>query len=653
MLSVSTGSYTFEHEDGPVTLSNYRAKTGEENINILEDEFSLYPSRGTPIQVKLTAETISYEKPASALSGGDTKEVRLDIWDLAGVSCGRPKGRNGIITELNKASKTKTDSDIGAYICLYAYPYSKPPLEGGIRQKKEVVFRYSKESTYEKNLDVIQKWRVAIDLLLQNIEVNNISDIHASRLPSRPRKLLVFINPTSGRRRGEQVFNKEVAPILNQAGIQFDTVVTTRQNHAREKASEMELEKFHDGIVIVSGDGLVYEVINGLMDRKDRMKAVQVPIGVIPAGSGNAMASAILHRVGENYRKNAIMHAAFILTKPGSHPLDLISVQTDTLQVISFLAVAWGIIADIDIESERYRFLGAARFTFGAFVRIINLRHYHGKLTYLPVDDPSKYQISKSSRIYPKDNDDETIHDDDEIQRQHMTRHHSTYQMKADELPEMTARSMPRHLTVTQGLSLQGDDEFSFKDKFIREDLDSNGFTKHPSSEEGDSGVNISNGSPRELSSSTGNTSSPCLTDSSGSGEGTIETLLPALSEPVPSNWETLEGDFVGIVITYMSHLSQDVMAWPDREFDEGCLSIQYLKCPVTRKNCLDLMEAFTDGSHIEKDLVQVLYARAFRLEPMTESGILTIDGERIDYGPIQAEVIPNLKGKVLTPAPR
>lgn len=38
--------------------------------------------------------------------------------------------------------------------------------------------------------------------------------------------------------------------------------------------------------------------MNGLMDRPDKLSALQMPIGVIPAGSGNAMSSAILGRLG-------------------------------------------------------------------------------------------------------------------------------------------------------------------------------------------------------------------------------------------------------------------------------------------------------------------------------------------------------------------
>jgi hypothetical protein len=46
--------------------------------------------------------------------------------------------------------------------------------------------------------------------------------------------------------------------------------------------------------------------------------------------------------------------------------------------------VSWAIIADIDIESEKWRCCGPARFTVGALVRALCLRKYRGRLWYLP-----------------------------------------------------------------------------------------------------------------------------------------------------------------------------------------------------------------------------------------------------------------------------
>ena len=45
------------------------------------------------------------------------------------------------------------------------------------------------------------------------------------------------------------------------------------------------------GIVVVGGDGSFYEVLNGIFARPDwRDVFKQVPLGIIPSGSGNGLA---------------------------------------------------------------------------------------------------------------------------------------------------------------------------------------------------------------------------------------------------------------------------------------------------------------------------------------------------------------------------
>jgi len=53
--------------------------------------------------------------------------------------------------------------------------------------------------------------------------------------------------------------------------------------------------------------------------------------------------------------------------------MDLVAVKTlSGKRLYSFLAVAWGIVSDVDIESEKYRSQGSARFTVGAIFRILS-----------------------------------------------------------------------------------------------------------------------------------------------------------------------------------------------------------------------------------------------------------------------------------------
>ncbi|XP_067878129.1 sphingosine kinase 2-like isoform X2 [Heterodontus francisci] len=88
-----------------------------------------------------------------------------------------------------------------------------------------------------------------------------------------------------------------ILPMILEANISYNLICTEYQNHARKLVHDIRLDEW-DGIVIVSGDGLLYEVINGLMERPDWEKAIQMPVGILPAGSGNALAAAVNHYAG-------------------------------------------------------------------------------------------------------------------------------------------------------------------------------------------------------------------------------------------------------------------------------------------------------------------------------------------------------------------
>ena len=60
---------------------------------------------------------------------------------------------------------------------------------------------------------------------------------------------------------------------------------TTHPKHATEISKNMTLE--YDGLVSVSGDGLIHEVINGFVQHPQSAEAFRIPIAPIPTGSGN------------------------------------------------------------------------------------------------------------------------------------------------------------------------------------------------------------------------------------------------------------------------------------------------------------------------------------------------------------------------------
>lgn len=84
--------------------------------------------------------------------------------------------------------------------------------------------------------------------------------------------------------------------------------------------------------------------------------------------------------------------AALYLIKGYTTKLDIIKCVQAEETHYSFLNLSWGFAADIDIESEKYRFMGPLRLTVGTLARIISLRRYKGRLCYLPVAEGTQFQ---------------------------------------------------------------------------------------------------------------------------------------------------------------------------------------------------------------------------------------------------------------------
>uniref|UniRef100_A0A0E0C8J6 sphingosine kinase n=1 Tax=Oryza meridionalis TaxID=40149 RepID=A0A0E0C8J6_9ORYZ len=177
----------------------------------------------------------------------------------------------------------------------------------------------------------------------------------------RPKRLFILVNPFGGKKCGKKIYEAEIKPLFEAAGVNVTMQETRYQGHAREVASSLDLARY-DGIVCVSGDGVLVEVVNGILQRMDWEEAMKIPIGVVPAGTGNGMAKSLLHSASKTY---SVPNAVF--------------------------AIIRGLVADIDIESEKYRWMGSARFDFYALVRIMNLRKYYGSIQYVPAPGYEAY----------------------------------------------------------------------------------------------------------------------------------------------------------------------------------------------------------------------------------------------------------------------
>ena len=110
------------------------------------------------------------------------------------------------------------------------------------------------------------------------------------------RKLLLIINPRSGKTKRKEIFS-HIERSLSEAGWKIDTVYTERRGHATEIA---EGAADYDRIVCVGGDGTLSEVYNGVM-RLEKCPEV----GYVPAGSTNDFAKGI--GLPSSYKKSAAL----------------------------------------------------------------------------------------------------------------------------------------------------------------------------------------------------------------------------------------------------------------------------------------------------------------------------------------------------------
>lgn len=195
----------------------------------------------------------------------------------------------------------------------------------------------------------------------------------------------MLINPFGGQGNGQKIYHKHIAPIFAAARCELDVEATKYNGHGTEIAQNLDIEKY-DAVACCSGDGIPYEVWNGLSKRQDAARAlVKIALAQLPCGSGNAMS---LNFNGSD----SPSLAALAVIKGLRTPLDLASVTQGDRRTLSFLSQSVGIVAETDLATENLRWMGSTRFTYGFLVRLI-------KQTTYPADIAVKVEYDNKTAV--------------------------------------------------------------------------------------------------------------------------------------------------------------------------------------------------------------------------------------------------------------
>lgn len=199
------------------------------------------------------------------------------------------------------------------------------------------------------------------------------------------KRIKVLINPYGGAGKAFKWYNRDIEPIFAAARCEVDVEKTQYMGHAIEIAQSIDIDAY-DIVASCSGDGLPYEVFNGLARKPNATEALRkVAVVQLPCGSGNAMS------LNLNGTASCSL-AALAIIKGFRTPLDLASVTQGNRRSLSFLSQALGLVAESDLGTDNLRWMGDARFTYGFLVRLL------GKTVY-PCDLAVNVEIDDKAAI--------------------------------------------------------------------------------------------------------------------------------------------------------------------------------------------------------------------------------------------------------------
>ncbi|MFQ6614240.1 MAG: diacylglycerol/lipid kinase family protein [Fidelibacterota bacterium] len=177
----------------------------------------------------------------------------------------------------------------------------------------------------------------------------------------------VILNPASGSGISREILNT-VRPDLEKEQISITVHESEDAGHSVELARALDLDGA-DGIITIGGDGTLHEVINGLMTREDGKK---VPVGAIPGGSGNSF----LYGLDIKTPADGVQ----ALRRGMTRKIDIARVSFDGQILYSFNIIGWGLVVDIEMSSERFRWWPKQRYNLATILELITLKSRHTNL---------------------------------------------------------------------------------------------------------------------------------------------------------------------------------------------------------------------------------------------------------------------------------
>ena len=103
---------------------------------------------------------------------------------------------------------------------------------------------------------------------------------------------------------------------------------------------------------------------------------------------GNGVVRSLAHEAQRKYKNNGVLESVMDICNGRVRPMDLWCMQTLSGQFIyPSISIGTGFLSEVDIDSERFRFLGGNRFSFYAAYKLITFAPFKAVISYKQIDN--------------------------------------------------------------------------------------------------------------------------------------------------------------------------------------------------------------------------------------------------------------------------
>ena len=171
----------------------------------------------------------------------------------------------------------------------------------------------------------------------------------------------MIVNPKAGNKRGARI-GGEVKARLEDAGKTVRAFTSTRHDEILTLTRGLN-QKDWVGLIIVGGDGSIFQVLNGLTDGN---ADITIPIAPVPVGTGNSYARDIGILNPDDAIK-AILGGQYRQVDLGSF-----TCGQSSYKFINLLGV--GFVANVALRAQKYKFLGSKSYVLAIFEELLFLK---------------------------------------------------------------------------------------------------------------------------------------------------------------------------------------------------------------------------------------------------------------------------------------